>query len=350
MMSVPRPHRVRGFTLAELLVVIVVLGILAAIAIPVFLSQADRASAAALKSELANAAKLLQVAEANGEALPSEFTSGQVVDLGTAGTFTASQDLTVTGSGESLCVEGMSGSGSTFSHDVTHGLRNYDCAGNENGSAVITDGLLVYLDAGNPQSYPGEGDTWFDLSGNDNHGTLANGVGFDPANKGSLTFDGVNDHVQVDMRLDQLSDNEYTVIAGAKLDSISTSRRHIFSSDSGGHDWSFGAGGRSAGPHFIAFTGSNAVRGSEQDTDWHIFATQWSADIGTRMYLDNTLDATSGVSFDPNVNSVINIGDNPGDWVEYWHGDVAFVLVYDRVLSEAELTQAFTTFKNRYGL
>ncbi len=142
-----------GFTLAELLVVVVTIGVLAAIAIPVFLSQADKASDASLKSELVNAAKLLQVAEANGETLPAEITAGEVVDLGSAGTFTSNQNLTVTGSGETLCVEGTSDSGDVFSADLSEGVRNYDCAGFENGSDVI---VLSYPDTSFTQGVAGQ--------------------------------------------------------------------------------------------------------------------------------------------------------------------------------------------------
>lgn len=35
-----------------------------------------------------------------------------------------------------------------------------------NYGAVVGNGLQLFLDAGNPQSYPGSGNTWFDLSGN----------------------------------------------------------------------------------------------------------------------------------------------------------------------------------------
>lgn len=38
--------------------------------------------------------------------------------------------------------------------------------------SIITDGLILYLDAGNLASYPGTGNTWYDLSGIGNHFTL----------------------------------------------------------------------------------------------------------------------------------------------------------------------------------
>ena len=57
---------------------------------------------------------------------------------------------------------------------------------------IITDGLVLCLDAGNTKSYPGSGTTWTDLSGNGNNGTLTNmdGANLDSANGGSFTFDG----------------------------------------------------------------------------------------------------------------------------------------------------------------
>ena len=40
--------------------------------------------------------------------------------------------------------------------------------------SVITSGLVLNLDIGNPTSYPGSGTTWYDLSGNGNNGTIVN--------------------------------------------------------------------------------------------------------------------------------------------------------------------------------
>jgi hypothetical protein len=59
---------------------------------------------------------------------------------------------------------------------------------------IVTDGLVLALDAGNTKSYPGTGTTWFDKSGRGNDGILVNGPTFSSANVGSIVFDGVDDY------------------------------------------------------------------------------------------------------------------------------------------------------------
>jgi hypothetical protein len=45
------------------------------------------------------------------------------------------------------------------------------------GPNIVRDGLTLLLDSRSSRSYPGTGTTWYDLSGNDNHGTLVNFTG-----------------------------------------------------------------------------------------------------------------------------------------------------------------------------
>ena len=62
---------------------------------------------------------------------------------------------------------------------------------------IITDGLILCLDAADKKSYSGSGTTWTDRSGNGNNGTLTNGPTFDSGNGGSIDFDGIDDHVNL---------------------------------------------------------------------------------------------------------------------------------------------------------
>ena len=55
---------------------------------------------------------------------------------------------------------------------------------------IVTDNLVLCLDAANPLSYPGSGNTWYDLSGNGNNGTLVNGVAHN--NQGYFTLNGID--------------------------------------------------------------------------------------------------------------------------------------------------------------
>jgi hypothetical protein len=60
---------------------------------------------------------------------------------------------------------------------------------------VVKNGLVLYLDAANSKSYVSGSNTWFDLSGNNNSGSLTNGPTFSSDVKGNMVFDGTNDHV-----------------------------------------------------------------------------------------------------------------------------------------------------------
>lgn len=65
------------------------------------------------------------------------------------------------------------------------------------GSNIVTNGLILNLDAGNTKSYPGSGTIWYDRSGNNYTGSLVNGPTFSSANGGSIVFDGVDDYATV---------------------------------------------------------------------------------------------------------------------------------------------------------
>jgi hypothetical protein len=59
---------------------------------------------------------------------------------------------------------------------------------------IVTDGLVLYLDATNTRSYVSGSTTWNDLSRSVNNGSLINGPTFNSSNGGNIVFDGTNDY------------------------------------------------------------------------------------------------------------------------------------------------------------
>jgi hypothetical protein len=57
---------------------------------------------------------------------------------------------------------------------------------------IVQDGLVLWLDAADSRSYPGTGNTWYDLSPSNNNGNLNYGVTF---NSGVMQFDGSSGYV-----------------------------------------------------------------------------------------------------------------------------------------------------------
>jgi len=63
------------------------------------------------------------------------------------------------------------------------------------GPNIVTDGLVLALDAANTKSYISGSTTWYDLSGNNNSGSLLNGPTFSSVNNGTLILNGSNQKI-----------------------------------------------------------------------------------------------------------------------------------------------------------
>jgi hypothetical protein len=66
---------------------------------------------------------------------------------------------------------------------------------NRDYEPIVTNGLVMNIDAGFTPSYPTTGTTWYNLGLSGNNGNLINGPIFNPNDSGSIVCDGVDDYV-----------------------------------------------------------------------------------------------------------------------------------------------------------
>ena len=106
-------------------------------------------------------------------------------------------------------ISGQNFTGATQCFNWYATQTNYTCV-NEDYDGIITNGLVLNLDAGFLPSYPTSGTTWYDLSYSGNNGTLTNGPTYSSLDGGSIVFDGVDDYM---VRTDASLKNYTTVTA-----------------------------------------------------------------------------------------------------------------------------------------
>jgi len=100
--------------------------------------------------------------------------------------------------------------------------------------SIVTDGLVLCLDAANQRSYPKSGTTWSDLAGA-NNGTLTNmdAANFSSDNGGSLSFDGSDDWVTLGSNSLTAGDSAFS--AWGWINTGSSSRQLFFGLDDQNH-------------------------------------------------------------------------------------------------------------------
>ena len=108
---------------------------------------------------------------------------------------------------------------------------------------IVTNGLVLALDAGNTLSYVSGSTTWRDLSGNNNSGSLVNGPTFSTDGGGSIVFDGVDDYVNLQNNSTTNITNNFTFTAVFSSNDISRANQTLFSkAESGGYGMEFNTG------------------------------------------------------------------------------------------------------------
>jgi hypothetical protein len=214
---------------------------------------------------------------------------------------------------------------------------------------IVTDGLVLALDAADKNSYPGSGTTWTDMSGNGNNGTLTNSPTFNSANGGSIVFDGTDDWVScgnasnLQITVGSISAWVKTITPGSVYRGIVTKQNAwgLFLKDGIliTYDW-----GNSAD----RTTGINIA-----DNSWKNVAMAFTQTVGTPsnnviIYLNGNPVLTTTVR-NSNQNVAVGLASGGGGG-QLLNGSISNAQVYNRTLSASEILQNYNAQKSRFGL
>jgi hypothetical protein len=205
---------------------------------------------------------------------------------------------------------------------------------------IVTSGLVLALDAANPKSYPGSGTTWYDLSGNGNHGTL-NNVTFATSNKGVFITSG-DSASYIDVPSPNLASSNYTVFTAARYNG-GTRGRMV---NGKANNWLIGHWGNSTENYYAEGWVSPVTYGTS-DTNWRIFHATGNISGDSYISYVNGVASASGNGGSQGPNG-FNIGKIGYSTTEASTGEVAFLYAYNRVLTAVELEQTYNALRTRF--
>ncbi len=228
------------------------------------------------------------------------------------------------------------------------------------GPRIVSNGLVLCLDAANKRSYPGTGTTWTDLSGNSNNGTLTNGPTFSSANGGHIVFDGTNDYLSLNSALNFSTSTGFTICMFLqKVNNQSGTAWNYFYSNNSPTIEIGGYGQTGTSFVFKDNTVANTEIGSQDIvSSWSYIS--FGTNASTRTSYIYTLNPTVGTVLTTSVGSVSNLtlgferffttGPSGGPaGTTYFRSKCATIQAYNRVLTSTEVLQNYNATKTRFG-
>ena len=225
------------------------------------------------------------------------------------------------------------------------------------GNKIVTNNLVLALDAANTKSYPGTGDTWKDLSrGND--GVITDNPAFDTDNNGSFSFvTGSQPYPKITVN-DSATYNfssEQTIFMVLKPEENDGVRRNPYNQAYGG----FGtithesAGGFN---YYHGTNGGNAQNYQGTGTSFTLAENEIASITVTRdenhvkWYKNGVFSNQADNNHHPSVNN----SDKPiiigSGYAGPWIGKIYLTYVYDRALTADEVLQNHNAINHRYNI
>jgi hypothetical protein len=219
---------------------------------------------------------------------------------------------------------------------------------------IVTNGLVLNVDAGFVPSYPQSGTTWDDLSGNGNNGTLVNGPTFSTNGGGSIVFDGVDDYGTVPYNVSIDPTSAITIEVWCYPTDLTTVRfqelyrkevspgRQLFSFQEYGTILSFGTWTTAYDELDVIIVPSFYVN------KWCQFVVTYTSGYKA-VYANSTLigSSTGVIGNLTQGNAIGYIGSNRG-LSEFFKGNYPSLKIYNRALSPNEILQNYQTMFPRF--
>jgi hypothetical protein len=215
---------------------------------------------------------------------------------------------------------------------------------------IVTNGLILALNAADKNSYLGSGATWTDLSGNGYTGTLNNSPTFNSANNGYLIFNGTNQNVTIQNASiptgTQLTFCVWNYGITAKESSVVESRDSGAARTLNIHlPWSNGNIYFDCGGNRLEQAAGSSYLG------WNYWCFTKNASTGAMIIYRNGILWASSTGNTGNINTTTSARlCSYADNTTYHSGYIAAVQTYNRALSAIEILQNYNTQKSRFGL
>lgn len=229
------------------------------------------------------------------------------------------------------------------------------------GPDIVTDGLVLYLDAGNSKSYPGSGTAWTDLSGGQNHSTLTNGPTYSSSGNGSIVFDGNDDYVDTNKYFDNIftGTQSFSILCWLNPASTQVQYADIW----GNHAGSTGNESKGIVLQQNNFATNQYLFAYGDNTTFRVTSTfNLTANTYSQLLLTKNSTHTSiyvnttrlvynnlpqAISPTTSLTFRIGIGYRIS---RYWKGNIGNFSIYNKELNLTEISQNFNALKGRFGL